>query len=237
MLLTSASILALACACYALIKILSLYKNRQFIAKQSGRPLTDAQKKGLAYGGILFAMRDENILTFYPDKNILFYPFGLKNQWQITCPTEAKEAINELLERQRSQEYDLSIQHSTLNTDLIWKAISRQIDIPVTELKDTTSTYAWDLARAVSLSKWCYWCGYITEDETWDFISSASSQASELGSNWRDYTISFLLGRTIQGFDLDDVALIAKALINGQASDKTNKIQDIDIYQRFDFKT
>lgn len=238
MLAATFSILILAFTLYAATRITSFLKNKKIIEKQSKEPLSTAQQKGLALGSILFAMKGESLQAFFPaNTNTFFYSFGLKRQWDITNSAEAKDTIMALLARERTLEYDHLIEDKAINLDLIHKSISRKIEIPVEKIKDTASTYAWDLARAASLSKWCYWCGYITEEETWDFILTASNTATELGSDWQDYTISFLLGRTLQGFDLDDVGSIAKALLHGQVTDKKmDKIEGVDIYQKFDFK-
>ena len=76
---------------------------------------------------------------------------------------------------------------------------------------------------------------YLTETETWEFLRRTAELASEKGENWTQYTISFLLGRTIQGFELDDIDIECRTLIRGKGG-SLEKVEDLDIYTRYSFK-
>lgn len=108
----------------------------------------------------------------------------------------------------------------------IQKKIAKELGIELFVVEQTTSAYGWDICRAVSLAKWCYWCGYLTEVETWEYMDRAAAIAGEQGRDWTDHTISFLLGRTIQGFDLDDVCVEAKQILQSQ-NPTFGKVEDI----------
>ena len=114
------------------------------------------------------------------------------------------------------------------------KQRAKGLGIEVAEVEAVKSAYAWDLCRAASLAKWCYWCKYLTEAEMWEVLNQVSAIAKEQGKNWHEYTISFLLGRTIQGFDLEDLIILTSQLFHSK-SPSLRKIEDIDVYQKYPF--
>ena len=114
------------------------------------------------------------------------------------------------------------------------KQIAKGLGIEVAQVEAIKSAYAWDLCRAASLAKWCYWCQYLTETEMWDILQKVSDTAKEQGKGWQEYTISFLLGRTIQGFDLEDLIILTSQLFHSK-SPSLRKIEGIDVYQKYSF--
>lgn len=204
-----------------------------FNTKHSGTPLTEQQNRLLTFGAILFYWRSENILGITLEKNLDTYAYGLKHQWDISNTDEAKDTLNNLLSLQKSKSFKPLLQQSTEETAKIKKKIAKGLGIELSIVEETQSAYAWDICRAVSLTKWCYWCGYLTEAENWAYMEKASKIANQHGNNWTDYTVSFLLGRTLQGFDLDEVIVESKQLLHGESLYK-NK-DNSDIYKRYSF--
>lgn len=205
-----------------------------FNNNHNGEPLTEEQKRLLSFGGILFYYRGEKILGIKPESNLNEYIGGLAQQWEVTNTEEAKETLNDLLLLQRSGEFDPIFLESTKELSSIQKDISKGLGLDINTVAQVKSTYAWDICRAVSLAKWCYWAGYLTENETWEVMKKASEIAATKGQNWTDYTVSFLLGRTIQGFDLDDMIVESKQILTSKGP-SLRKIEDIDIYAKYPF--
>ena len=201
----------------------------------SGTPLTRQQERLLTFGAILFYQRGEKILGIYPEDDLNQYIYGLKQQWEISNDKEAKEVLGDLLELQRSSEFEPFVQLPSSDLAKIQKSIAKGLGIDISLVEQTKSAYAWDVGRAVSLAKWCYWCGYLSESETWSIMEQAAKQATQHGKSWTDYTVSFLLGRAINGFDLDDIIIEAKQILHSQ-NPALRKIQDVDVYQRYQFQ-
>ncbi|RYG06659.1 MAG: DUF1266 domain-containing protein [Chitinophagaceae bacterium] len=176
----------------------------------------------------------EKILGITPEKQVAIYAHGLSQQWEISNSAEAKETLNDLLALKRSTEFAPFIAQATADVTKIQKQIAKGLGIELAVVEQTTSAYGWDICRAVTLAKWCYWCGYLTESETWDIMGKAVAIANQHGKNWTDYTVSFLLGRTIQGFDLDDLIIEAKQILSGNGP-SLRKIEDTDVYSRYAF--
>jgi hypothetical protein len=230
---------AVAFIIYMVILQNSMKKRKQqqldsFNSNHSGSAVTEEQKRLLTFGAILFYHRSEKILGITPEKGLDQYVYGLKQQWEISNADEAKETLNDLLQLHRSTEFEPILQQRSSDLAKIQKSIAKGLGIEVAEVENTKSAYAWDICRAVSLAKWCYWCGYLTENETWNIMQQASDIAKQHGKNWTDYTVSFLLGRTLQGFDLDDVIVEAKQILHSQ-SPSLRKIEDIEVYKRYNF--
>ncbi len=197
--------------------------------------LNTKQKNSLAFGAILFYYRGEEILGITPKGEIDSYMPGLKSAWGVYSKESAFERIQALIDLERSTEFDQQLKSQSPEVDKIRKRIAKELKIDIQEAQKVNSTYAWDLGRAVPLAKWSYWCGYLSEDEFWKLTNQATEKASQIGRGWTDYTVSFLLGRTMQGFDLDDIIVEAKQILKGKGP-WLRKIKDIDVFVQYPFK-
>ena len=54
---------------------------------------------------------------------------------------------------------------------------------------------AWDYGRYISLCRWGYLCGYITEEEAWEMILPAARYLQESYTSWNEYAEDYLRGR------------------------------------------
>ena len=221
---------------------LQIYINKAYtkkhLQKQIGHinqnPLTEEQIRLLTFGAILTYYRGENLLNLIPTEILETYQKGLRRQWEITDTASAKETISDLLAQKRSLQFRHLLTQTSPELSKIQKQIANGLGIELAQVEAVKSAYAWDLCRAASLAKWCYWCQYITETEMWDILQKVSEIAKEQGKNWQEYTISFLLGRTIQGFDLENLIILTSQLFHSK-SPSLRKIEGIDVYQRYSF--
>ena len=221
---------------------LKIYVNkvytRKHLQKQIGHinqnPLTEEQIRLLTFGAILTYYRGENLLNLIPTEILETYQKGLRRQWEITDTASAKETISDLLAEKRSLQFRHLLTQTSPELSKIQKQIAKGLEIELAQVEAVKSAYAWDLCRAASLAKWCYWCQYINETEMWNILQKVSEIAKEQGKNWQEYTISFLLGRTIQGFDLENLIILTSQLFHSK-SPSLRKIEGIDVYQRYSF--
>ena len=221
---------------------LQIYINKAYtkkhLQKQIGHinqnPLTEEQIRLLTFGAILTYYRGENLLNLIPTEILETYQKGLRQQWEIIDTASAKQTISDLLAQKRSLQFRHLLTQTSPELSKIQKQIANGLGIELAQVEAVKSAYAWDLCRVASLAKWCYWCQYITETEMWDILQKVSDTAKEQGKNWQEYTISFLLGRTIQGFDLEDLIILTSQLFHSK-SPSLRKIEGIDVYQRYSF--
>lgn len=197
--------------------------------------LDERKRKLLAYGAILAYYRSEELLGITPTSNVNVYVQGLQEAWGISNTEQAHERISALITRKRSTELDADLVSPSADVAKIRKKIAKELKLELNIVEETTSTYGWDIGRAIPLIKWCYWAEYISESECWKYMEQAAEVAQMHGKNWTDYTVSFLLGRTMQGFDLDDISVEASFILNG-VNPRFGKVNDIDVYSKYAFK-
>jgi hypothetical protein len=59
----------------------------------------------------------------------------------------------------------------------------------------------WDYARYVSLCRWRYHVGYLSEDEAWSFILHAARRVQATFDSWEDLGRNYLIGREYWSYD------------------------------------
>ena len=88
------------------------------------------------------------------------------------------------------------------------------------ELKNINPA-AWDMGRMVCVARWCYACGYITEDMAWKYIFFAQKESARLYENWEDFGKAYVTGRAIWGGEdgiLDEMIDITEGLLKDERS-------------------
>ena len=73
-----------------------------------------------------------------------------------------------------------------------------------TEQNIPQTAIAWDLVRVINVGRWAYLCSYITEDEMWQIMQLTVNTAMQQFSSWKEYGLSFVLGRGVWHGDSDD---------------------------------
>lgn len=209
----------------------------EFNTRYSGKPLGENHQRAMGYGAVLACYRGEPILSLIPKERTDVYRQGMNQQWEIVDESSAVSVINALLQLQRSEKYDEFIRTHQTNKDLnkIYVQIAKELNLPEEEVRAIQSTYAWDIGRAVSVAKWCFWIGYLTEEQFYRCLDECMNIVLQRGRDWTEYTCSFLLGRCIHGFKLDDVISAAQNLLSPSEKMK-KKDPDISIYQDVTFK-
>ena len=57
------------------------------------------------------------------------------------------------------------------------------------------SILAWDLVRYISLCRWGYLAGYLSQEEAWDLIMPAALRLQQTFDSWQDLQNNYLIGR------------------------------------------
>jgi len=71
--------------------------------------------------------------------------------------------------------------------DFVWK---HRNDLAIKKL------YAWDYMRMVSVARWSYAAGYLSEDEAWQYLLYAGKNLQKLYGSWKELGDNYVLGRT-----------------------------------------
>ncbi|SNR14208.1 DUF1266 domain-containing protein [Tenacibaculum jejuense] len=195
--------------------------------------ITKSQKRMLAFGAILFHTEGQKILSVSFKNEYELFLNEIKDESQDR--EIAIKNLQHLLELGESKKMDYLIGKQVLDATSVKKEISKKMKVSLQQINPVNSTYAWDICRLVAKSKWYFWAGYITREEMWNFISKGVEQASEHGDDWESYTISFLIGRKLAGFEIDGIVKQVKQVFFSR-SPFLRKIKDIDVYKKYQFK-
>lgn len=176
--------------------------------------ITKEQKQGVSYGAFLSCYRlEDNPLSLKGKINFIEYEGGLRQQWGIIDHESALQTLDKLAALSVSEELDIFIQQENNRQPKMFLKISKKIKVPIEKIEKSYSTYAWDVCRLSALAKWCFWIGYISEDELTMYLKKCIEIVQVKGSDWEEFAFSFALGRELAGFDLDDIYFEIKTIL------------------------
>lgn len=85
----------------------------------------------------------------------------------------------------------------------------------------TISTIAWDMGRLVNVTRTCYDCKYITEDEAWEYLHKGLKKAQSAYVDWENFATGYVVGRAMwggNGISHTEIYDIARGLLNDEES-------------------
>jgi parallel beta-helix repeat protein len=75
-----------------------------------------------------------------------------------------------------------------------------------------SALYGWDYSRYISLCRWGYTVGYISEDEAWERIMPVARLLQKKFKSWKDLGEDYIIGREYWGGGVDEQPLCVEAL-------------------------
>lgn len=172
------------------------------------------QRQGILYGAFLsFRNSDKPIDSLAAKINYVNYKRMLRRAWGIKGRESALETLDRLAELEMTIQLD---QQLRIDFGSQWKAIeqlTKKLGYCPYQQPAEFSTYAWDVGRLSSVAKWCFWQGYITEEELNQCYQTCVELVEELGQDWDEFAYSYLLGRVMHGFGLNEMPKIVKKVL------------------------
>lgn len=83
------------------------------------------------------------------------------------------------------------------------------------------SITAWDMGRLVMVTRSCYDCGYISEEEAWAYIENAYKACKEVYADWDEFAKGYVFGRAMWSgatATLPGIMSLAEGLISDENS-------------------
>lgn len=83
------------------------------------------------------------------------------------------------------------------------------------------SILGWDMGRLVLVTRCCFQCKYISEQEAWNYITYAYDECSKIYKNWKDFAGGYIVGRAMWGgasMSLDGLIGITEDLLSDAES-------------------
>lgn len=189
--------------------------------------LTKAQKWELALTEIITVVNGDShdTLNFgeLNEKNKAKYSEWLKRDWSITNKEELLSTLADMevdghavvLEKMQKIINDTD-NYSIFNIVNKYKLSSRHYNylkftIANWSIYKNRSIKVWDWGRNISLCRWGYDCGYLSEEEAWERITYYAKKIQPLYKNWIDYGFDYYMGRVFwaSGFG-EDISYLYK---------------------------
>jgi Protein of unknown function (DUF1266). len=132
----------------------------------------------------LSVLADQDIIDVYREYELS----GTKFSSADTRMTAAYNRYNANLQAFRwNNEYSLA------SAELYKKNIKATFS----EVLSVSKVTAWDIERLAGVARKCYYVGYLTEDECYEYLEKASELAKQYYKTWREYIIGYFIGRGI----------------------------------------
>ena len=177
--------------------------------KEKKGKLTKEQENALVFGAVLSS---RNGMSFndlqaaeYKDASIQV----LNSAWDVTDTATAKETLESLLAEGHRADTDPMLaelrtpEAATANSaefqayEDVKKNLVDNYGYTAEQIDGLKTTSAWDYDRLVNVARFSYSAGYITEQEMWDYINKAVTQAKNDYNSWEEYFAGVMLGRTL----------------------------------------
>ncbi|MFT9819170.1 DUF1266 domain-containing protein [Lysinibacillus sp. NPDC056185] len=200
---------------------------------EMANPLPKEKQHLLAYGANLALYRTDSprILPIDVDNETLREV--LSSYWDVNNSLEAIETLEWLLtegHRTRFGQLHMALKAGqSFSEEEVGKsqecfeaaqeAMMKKLSFTKSDFERVDTIAAWDFDRAVNVARWSYIVGYITEEQTWSYITRAADAGSHAFQSWKDYFISFAFGRAIayEG-DIYDIIWNGKELLDEKDS-------------------
>ena len=96
------------------------------------------------------------------------------------------------------------------------------------------SLIGWDYARFISLCRWGYACGFLTEEEAWDYIMPVADMLQKTFSSWADLGENYVIGREFWSYEQTQVSGAAireayESLLSSPTSPWQQNAWDMDL--------
>ncbi len=189
---------------YKKIAIGALYSEQQtaFInSLTTGLGKSDIKKLLSEWWGINNPSQAKEQLEYLSNKGFRFYFDTVLKCYEISNEEEQKTIIvNSFDAHDKDYKEDINKTYQQLiNLKEVWKEL---IDNQIISTKNELEKYSnigWDCGRLVFLSRLCFDVGYISEEETWNYIDKSYKLASEHFNTWKDFSKSYIIGRGMWG--------------------------------------
>ena len=204
--------------------------------KEAKGKLTKEQENALVFGAVLTTRNqmpfDELQAAEYKDASIQV----LGSAWDVTDTATAKETLESLLTEGHRADTDPMLadlrtpEAATENSaefqayEDVKKNLMNDYGYTAEQIDGIKTISAWDYDRLVNVARFSYSAGYITEQEMWDYINKAVTQAKNDYNSWEEYFAGVMLGRTLSyGQPFADSKAQADALLkDGKSVYKTH---------------
>lgn len=179
--------------------------------------MTPLEIRGLAGGLPLFFWSDVPLalLAKLVPTELAERKASMVQWWGIANREQALDILNWLKQEGHRQKYQQLLKQNSLHWHRVFE------DHPLPAVGAVQNIAAWDYVRSVCVARWCHDYGYLSWEQVWPFIDTATRQALRDFDSWESYMASFLAGRLMWSPESEthaDLAGIAAYLLKSPHS-------------------
>lgn len=140
-------------------------------------------------------------LAYLANKGFRFYFDTVVKCYEISNEEQQKEIIvNSFDENDEKYKEDTQKAYQQLlHLQETWQELTKNNIISTKNELIKYNNVGWDCGRLVFLSRLCFDAGYISENETWNYINKAYELATQHFDTWKDFSKSYIIGRGMWG--------------------------------------
>ncbi len=197
--------------------------------------LSEKQKRLLTFSLLPSYLRAEPLLVLkQPGRHSARSKATLAEEWGLDDRDAILAQLDYLLSGARSTSLDTELMEGSELALSSRRAVASALLLSPSCLDAINSTYAWDCGEAAELAKLAYSADFLSEQELWNYLEQISDNAQRFGRDWYEYTLSYLLGRTMQG---ESLALIKERAYTLFHLPKDALVQEpnLNAYSRYRF--
>lgn len=181
----------------------------------------NGQYRQLALGAVYSEQQSAFINSLTTGIPVFEIKSMLANWWRIHDAASAKEALDSLLDNTLNSVFpvvmksyrkqDISIIAAEIQDAKKAEKAYAQFDNLADVLNDLKQddmvagiddverigSDAWELGRAVYVTRLCFDAGFVSETEAWNYIGEAHKIAKQKFMNWQDFGYSYAIGRAL----------------------------------------
>lgn len=189
-------------------------QRRKKAPKVEPQDMNEIQRQGILYGAYISSRNNDNPFDSLAAKiNYVNYKRMLRRDWGIKNRESAIWELNSLAELRMVIQLDQVLRTDFASQTKVIDRVTKKLGYCPYQHSEEFSTYAWDVGRLSSVAKWCFWQGYITEEELNEYYKICIDIVANLGKDWDEFTYSYLLGRSMHGFSMQEMPKIIKAVL------------------------
>lgn len=189
------------------------------VTKEEHRELT--RRWGIALSAILSHCNRSNLETLelgeINEESIKQWKGVLSDWWGIESRKELLDMLKWLYNEGHSKSYDNYVNLLQKNPGLTANELAKKYALKERESKrliyvesaikkeNKGSLTGWDLGRYVSICRWGYHSGYLSEQEAYRYIAKAAAKVRSTFSSWDEFGLNYIKGRIFWAVNRDDV--------------------------------
>lgn len=162
--------------------------------------INESYQWAIACGADLAALRGDILNDLNTDADTSYAPDVLENDWGIESHDDAVEMCDSLLAGRHSTEYNAAAQTGTGKHGVnIRAAMALFMKDGMINAASVPNMLIWDLGRLVTVCRLAFDAGFLSRDETMQYLRELAPKVQATYKSWREMSVAYQFGRAVWG--------------------------------------